>query len=93
MQASPPSCSRRSSTGSTTVVGEVDGWWVDRDQLALVPDARATSDRTCMHGIAQSRAQGKHARAVRLLVGAYEFIDAWGPYAAFAELLRRSTQR
>ena len=70
-----------------TVVGEVDGWWVDRDQLHWFRTLECERPNL-MHGIAQSRAQGSHARAVRLLVGAYEFIDAWGPYAPFADLLR-----
>jgi len=72
------------------MVGAVDEWWLTRDQLHWFRTLESERPNL-MHGIVRSRARGEHSRALRLLVGAYEFIDAWGPYAPLADLLENRT--
>lgn len=68
------------------LVGDVDELWVQRDQLEWF-EALERDKANLLHGIAQSRERGEVGRSLRLLVAAREYIDAWGPYEAFADLV------
>ena len=71
------------------VVGDVDELWVTRDQR----DWFRTLEReraNIVHAVALGRAHGRGDRSLRLLVAAAEYIDTWGPYVTFAELLEHA---
>ena len=73
-------CSTVSSTWLAGVVGEVDAYWLDRDQIGVVRHASKPNGRTSLGAISACRAEGRDLDAMRLLLGAFEFFDVRGPY-------------
>ena len=73
-------CSTRFLEWLAGVVGEVDAYWLDRDQLAWF-DTLETERANLLGAIGACRADGRDLEAMRLLLGAFEFFDARGPYA------------
>lgn len=63
----------------TEVVGEVDGYWIDRDQIEWF-DTLEAERANLLGAIGACRAAGRDPDAMRLLLGAFEFFDVRGPY-------------
>ena len=68
------------------VVGEVDEYWIDRDQLEWFETLEAER-ANLMSGIAACRSRGRIEDGVRLVLAAFEFFDTRGPWAPVVELL------
>ena len=68
------------------VVGEVDEYWIDRDQLEWFETLQAERENL-MSGIAECRARGRVDDGARLVLAAFEFFDTRGPWAPVVELL------
>ncbi|HET9287366.1 MAG TPA: adenylate/guanylate cyclase domain-containing protein [Gaiella sp.] len=68
------------------VVGEIDEYWVDRDQLQWF-GTLARERPNLLHALAACRARGRVDDALRLLLAAGDFVDSRGPYGVFLDLI------
>ena len=68
------------------VVGEIDEYWIDRDQLEWF-DTLERERPNLMQTIEGCRARERGDDALRLVAAAEDFIDSRGPYTTFLALL------
>jgi predicted ATPase len=68
------------------MVGEVDEYWIDRDQIAWFTTLESERENL-MQGVIECRRRGMVDAEARLVLGAFEFFDTRGPHDAIASIL------
>ena len=68
------------------VVGAVDEYWADRDQIEWFSTLESERENL-MQGVIECRRRGMVDAEARLVLGAFEFFDTRGPHDAIASVL------